>query len=762
MNKTYSITLFVILVTIVNITAQSNVEWKKENFPGKEAEFKSAFKTYLEGEKFYYDGPPFYEPALEKYLEANKFNPNNDLLNFHIGHIYFAFHHPKDAEVYYEKAIKLNPKLRELVLFELADAYHQDGEWDNAIAHYQEYKAFIQEGGHKHLNMHTKDIKHELRYADLCIRQCETGKILTHDTIPIIFENISPAINTKYPEYSAVVNHEENILFFVSRRPANVNPRKHHGEAFEYDDVYFSRRTENGWQTGIPIHGEVNSHAHEAPCWVNGDATRLLLYYNKSKKKNLQKQGDIYETYLKEGKWTDPKPMKMLNSSYRETHASISNDGKTIYFTTNNPKYAKHGGMDIVKTTYDEATGKWSKPVDVGSTINTEWDEESPFIKPDDKHFYFSSQGHTSIGGFDFFKCELREDGSFSEPVNLGFPLNTPYDDAFIYVSDDGRRVFFNSTRIGGFGANDIYEGFILSEVDIPVEIIVKDSMTLEVIKNADLKVKESEGRPFFKEIVAANSGTYFVYVGVSKKYAVDVEANGYIPTSKVFNTNFDKMVHLDTLKVTLVVYMQKDEKIEPIAFRGQLFDDITKKPIDGQVTINLGTEKIAELNTVNSLFTADLKTNTQYSITASSNGYVTYQGTFKLYKGDEKKDFYLDKEEISGNMLIKNVYFETAKYNLDDEDIRTLNEVRSYLLSHPTAKIKVEGHTDIVGLHGMNLRLSNNRAKSVCKWFKANGIDEERIQIIKFYGPDRPIADNNTDQGKALNRRTEISITEK
>src|SRR5688572_16714257 len=185
MNAKPHFLLIAILVSFSNIFAQKNVEWKKENFPGQEAAFADAYKNYMDGEKMYWNiGPPAYEGALVKYLDAYKFNPDNDLLNFHIGHIYFALHHPHDAEGYYEKAIILNPNLRDQILYELAVAYHQDGDWDGAISHYKEYKKYIQEGGHKHLNMHEKDVNHEVKYIDLCIRQCETGKILSHDTVP--------------------------------------------------------------------------------------------------------------------------------------------------------------------------------------------------------------------------------------------------------------------------------------------------------------------------------------------------------------------------------------------------------------------------------------------------------------------------------------------------------------------------------------------------------------------------------------------------
>lgn len=747
-----------LFITTNFVVSQGNIEWKKSNFPGKEKEFNKAFKAFKDGDKLYYKGPPYYEEALVKFSEAIAFNPNNDYLNFHMGHIYFALHQPKQAEVYFEKAIALNPNLKEQILYELAVSYHQDGDWDEAINHYNQYKKFISEGGHQHLEMHESEIPRELKYIDLCIRQCETGKILSHDTVPIIFENLSAGINTKYPEYSPVTNHNEDLLIFVSRRPTNTGNKKHHGLAFEYEDVYYSKRGVNGWEEAKHIHGNVNTHTHEAPVWVSGDGKRLLLYYNKSRKKNIDMQGDVYESYFENDEWSKPKPLKMVNSKWRETHASISNDGNTIYFTTNNPKWAKHGGMDIVKTTYDPATDTWSEPVDIGGTINTEWDEESPFIKPDGKHFYFSSQGHTSVGGFDFFKCLIDSTGNFTEPVNMGFPLNTTYDDPFIYVSDDGKRVFFNSDRIGGNGSTDIYEGFILSEIDIPVEIYVKDAETSEDIEGANIKLTETEGRPYFKEVVAANKGIYLVYVGVQKVYHADVNAEGYIPQTKSFNTLYDKIFNFDTTVIKLYVYLEKDKEQVPIVFSGQLFDEKTKLPIDGDVIIFEGERQIAHVKTEKSIFKVDLKTNVKYNLTASSSGYQSEKDEFTPSKTNTKKDIYLDKAEYAGGFEVKNIYYETAKYNIRPQFVKDLVDVLAHMKQYPNIKLEVTGHTDWVGTNESNITLSINRAKSVQKWLMARGISEDRI-ILKWFGEESPIADNTTDEGRTLNRRSELRI---
>jgi outer membrane protein OmpA-like peptidoglycan-associated protein len=758
MKSYYLVAALAMLTFSIRLSAQTNVEWKKENFPGRESEFNKAYKAYDEGNRLFYNvGPPGYEGALAQYLEAFQFNPDNDQLNFHIGHIYYAIHHPHDAEKYYERAIALNPSLREQILFELAVAYHQDGDWDGAISHYKEYKTFITQGGHKHLNMHESDIKHEVKYVDLCIRQCETGKVISHDTIPIIFENISPAINTKYPEYSPVANHDENLLIFVSRRPGNTGERDNHGSVFEFEDVYFSRRDANGWTKAEHLHGDVNSQAHEAPVWVSGDGTRLLLYYNKSKNPNLQKQGDIYESDYVDGKWTDPSPLKHVNSNWRETHASVSNDGKTIYFTTNNPKWAKHGGMDIVKTTYDEATKKWSEPVDVGGKINTEWDEESPFIKPDNKHFYFSSQGHTSVGGFDFFRCELLSDGSFSEPVNLGVPLNTPFDDAFIYFSDDGKRVYFNSNRDGGFGSQDIYEGFILDQIIFPVEVKLFDAETKEPILTGSVEMKKTSSDSLFYAINSGN-GVYSSSVKIMKNFEAKVSAEDYNDESFTFNTKFERLTNFDTVVIRKVMYLQKD--YSPITFTGQLYDKVTGKPVDGIIEVTVGTDKIAKVSTVNTVFSIELPRNKEYTFTALAKGHMPYRETFKLTVKNSKKDFYLDRIKVGDRFAMRNVQYESGKATLKKESITELEILKEFMTENPYIRLEVSAHTDIVGSHAMNVKLSLARAKSIYTWLTKNGIAVERI-TYKGYGPDLPIADNGTAEGRALNRRAEIKILE-
>lgn len=749
-------------VSLISIQLFSqNVEWKKENFPGREELFKESFKRLEKADQLYNQGPPFYQAALVEYLGANEFNPNNDMTNFHIGHIYYALHKPHEAENYYEKAIKLNPSLKEYILYELATAYHQDMNWDEAISHYQDYKKFLKEGGHKHVNMHEKDVNRELRYIDLCIKQCETGKVLTHDTIPVKYLNLGGAINSEYPDYTPVINHDENLLIFASKRPGSTGSKINTSAAFDFDDVYFSVRNENGWGMAQKLYGSVNKSGHEAPVWVSGNGTRLLVYI--PGKGKYDRQGNIYESDFVDGAWTKAAPLKMVNSKYRETHASISNDGKTIYFTTNNPKWAKHGGLDIVKTTYNEATGKWSEPVDVGGNVNTEWDEESPFIKPDNKTFYFSSQGHTSIGGFDFFKAEIDEKGNIGHVENLGFPLNTAFDDVFIYFSDDGKRAYFNSDREGGLGSNDIYEVFILNEIKLPFQLTLLDAVTKQPINNADVKIHKLEEK-IYLDVENKKNGTYTSDVKLKKTFEVTVSSDKYKTQIFTFTTsNIDLNSNFDTVVIRKTLLMEEDK--EPIAFKGVIYDKISGKPIEGLLEVTTMIDgknvKVADIKSdANGIFSKDLPKNTTYEVTVLARGRMPFREDVQLTNNTSEKKYYLDKIKVGDRFSMRNIQYDYAKSTLKKESITELMILLEFMTENPDIHIEVSAHTDITGSRAGNIKLSNARAKSVYDWLIKNGIDSARIKY-KGYGPDMPIATNDTDEGRALNRRSEIKIIE-
>jgi outer membrane protein OmpA-like peptidoglycan-associated protein len=207
-------------------------------------------------------------------------------------------------------------------------------------------------------------------------------------------------------------------------------------------------------------------------------------------------------------------------------------DGNTIYFTSNMKKLTTQGSMDIFKVDYDTKTKKWSNPQNLGSTINSPYDEDCVFISLDGNTLYFSSQGHNSMGGFDFFKSQ-KINGEWTQPVNFGYPINTPANDIFIFFTSDGKHAYFDSDRKDGIGEKDIYRLTLLNDVKIPLTILVKDAQTKELIKSdvevrqygneENIVIQESEKGTFTGEVLYAKQLTVNAWAEQYKSYTGSV-----------------------------------------------------------------------------------------------------------------------------------------------------------------------------------------------------------------------------------------------
>jgi hypothetical protein len=258
-------------------------------------------------------------------------------------------------------------------------------------------------------------------------------------------------INTEYPAYSPVISIDENALFFTSRRlradSSNFTLTDNETGGY-YEDIYVSYKNREGeWQEAELLN--INTNVHSATVNVSPDGQTLYIYQDEGG------DGDIYESKLVGETWTEPVKMgESINSTAWETHIAVTADGQTAYFISN--RKGGEGGRDIWRTRI-LPNGEWGKPENLGPTLNTPYDEDAVFISPDERTLYFSSEGHTSIGGFDVFYSFLQEDGTWGEPENLGYPINTTDNDVFFVISADGKRGYFSSVRDEGYGEKDIY-----------------------------------------------------------------------------------------------------------------------------------------------------------------------------------------------------------------------------------------------------------------------------------------------------------------
>ncbi|MCZ2442425.1 MAG: OmpA family protein [Flavobacteriales bacterium] len=590
------LTVIILLLLRSLITYSQHVEFKEENFPHNKQLLKKAIGNYERGNKYYGQGFKYYEKALDSYLKAFDFNPNHALLNYQIGNIYYALNDKLQAAVYLEKAIALDPSHKETALFQLAESYHLSGQFNKAIQKYREVVLLAQRDLDKAKKKDKMALLADIRLCNLRIQQCENGLALAKDTLFVVYENLGKKVNSKYPDYTAVVNKDETLLIFTSRRLGNTGGKIAPGDLYPYEDIYFSERAKNGeWSNAKKLVGKVNTPNHEAPVWLSADGTKLFIYRAKGK-------GDIFETNYNGKEWEKPTKLKQIDTKYRESHASMTDDGQTIYFISNHAKLSTNESMDIFRVNYNPSTKKWSQPVNIGSTVNTPYDEDCVFISGDGKTLYFSSEGHNSIGGFDFFKSTW-ENGAWSTPVNFGYPINTPANDVFIFFTGDEKHAYFDSDRKGGVGEKDLYKLTLLDDVKIPITIHIYDAVTKAPIGSIT-KITQADNQAAVS-LTETMLGTWQGETPFAKNFTLDVSADGYKTHQESFHSRFDNPLKAS---INIDIYLEPN----PVADVKPQTEDIEHQNIYFDYHLyRLREESVQTLEKIRDY----LKTNPKYNV---------------------------------------------------------------------------------------------------------------------------------------------------
>ncbi|HRN36630.1 MAG: hypothetical protein M9900_03655 [Flavobacteriales bacterium] len=410
----------------------------------------------------------FFGQAAEVWKELLDKDPENANLNWKVGEAYMMSYNEKSKALPYLRTASakrgksygglntagynpFDPKERNAppqVDYWLAKAYHLNNDFDNADVYYRQ---FIAEAGDR------SDFK---PMAEHGLEQTANARTLKAAPKDYVISNVGDVVNGQFPDFSPVVSVDGNALFFTSRRlradssnAGVIDPVA----GLPFENVYVSYKDRTGkWQAPEPLN--INPpFGHLATVNVSADGQTLILY------KDDNGDGNLYESKLVGEIWSDPVKMGGdINSRSWETHGALSADGNTFYFVSNRP--GGLGGRDIYRVV-KLPNGEWSKAQNLGNTVNTRYEEDGVFIHPDGKTLYFASTGHTSMGGFDIFTTEQQADGTWSAPVNIGYPLNTVDDDVFFVSTADGRRGYFSSDKMGGYGEKDIYF------VDFPAEM---------------------------------------------------------------------------------------------------------------------------------------------------------------------------------------------------------------------------------------------------------------------------------------------------
>ncbi|OYT11186.1 MAG: hypothetical protein B6I18_05155 [Bacteroidetes bacterium 4572_112] len=676
------ILLFVFIIPMVGVS-QKNVEFLKSNFKNDKKGLKEAVLNFQDGDSYYEESENAAKVALEYYLKANAFNPNNALLNYKIGLCYLKVFPASKAITYIEKAKKLDPEVDSKIDYSYGHALHLDLQFDKAIKVYTRFKR----------NMTPKEKKDMLTTVNRNIAECYTGIEMLKNPVRVTIDNLGEAINTEYPDYGAVVNIDESMLFFSSRRANSTGGKINPEDDMYFEDAYLSIKEGDEWLPAENMSKPINTKYHDAVVGVAPDGNTLILYRDEN-------GGDLFHSERKGDKWTTPKAFEApINSKYQETSASFSYNGKRLYFVSDRP--GGYGKKDIYYCDIRE-DGTYRAARNLGKNVNTAFDEVGVFAHADGKTVYFSSMGHQGMGSYDVYKT-VFEVNKWSAPENLGYPINTPSPEVYFSVGASGKNAYYSSNLEGGFGDQDIYKITFLGP-----EVLTEEQR---------LALADSVGN----NTAAAGAGVLIA----------------------------------GTSQLTLL--------------KGTVVDELTLEPIEADIelVINDTSNVVATFksNSVTGKYLVSLPSGDNYGLAISAHGYLFYSDNFNIPEFEEynevTRNIKLQRIEIGSHVILNNVFFEYKKYDVSEESKTEINRIIALMKKYETIKIEIDGHTDNIASAKYNIALSKKRAQSVVDYIVSNGIDKSRI-VAKGYGFAKPIATNDTAEGRKLNRRSEIIITDK
>lgn len=748
--------LTIFIGTMSHVFAQ-NVDFTKANFPGKEDALKDALRNIKKGDELFNGGTQLYNLALDYYLKANDFNPENADLNYKIGICYlFSAFKPRSIP-YLEKAKNLNPNVNTKLSYYFGRAYHLNMQWTKAIGEYEAYGKLIAGTAEEKKS----DIEKK-------IRECRNGITLMEDTVRLhklpdslrySIRNVGAEINSPYPDYRPVISADESVMYFTSRRDNTTGGEIDQNEGKYYEDIYVSTYEKGKWTEAKNLGDPINrANQHDATCALAVDGQKLFIYIDDT----YNGSGNIYVCALNGRTWSEPEKLPAtINSKYHESSASLSPDGKTLYFCSENPNNNTGiGTHDIFKSTLN-AKGEWGPPENLSSVINTIYDERTVFIHPDGRTLYFSSQGHNSMGGYDLFKSVYNDSTKrWSEPVNLGFPINSADDDVDFVVSASGKHGYYSTIRPGGSGEKDIYRITLPTDTTVYLTLI-KGLITDEDNKpvGATLQIVDTRtGKLISKQESNTATGKFLVSLPSGKNYKIKISSDGFEPDEAVFNIpKGEKFKELD-----LMIELKLKDKL--VEVEGTITDEAGRVLVEGDVEfINNSTEEVVAKTVTDKAgkYRVKLKSGKNYGIVASEEGYLFQSMNIDIPPEKDHMDLppiKLKKIKAGSNIVLNNIFFDFDKASLRPDSKPELARVLNLLKKNPGMKIEISGHTDNKGSVSYNQKLSEARAKSVIDFLISAGIEKSRLSY-KGYGLSSPIASNETEEGRQLNRRIEFKV---
>jgi len=560
-----------LFILFCHIGHTQTIEFSKSNFPNDKEGLKTALKDIQTGDGYYYAS--IKSKALESYLKAQKFNTKNAELNAKIGDCYIKSGNLIEAENNLDAALSLDQNIDGYYTFLLATIHHANNSFSKATTQYKLAK--------------TKGSKLNptiLEIIDKKIKECAYAEELVKNPINVEITNVGSSINSFNQEYVPVITADESEMYFTSRRENTMGGERDPKIDDFYEDIYYSIKEKDTWSEAKSIGAPINSTSHDATVGLSIDGQKLFIYRD-----GKNGDGNILVSERKGNDWTDPIELaKPINSKYQETSACYDYTGKTIYFVSDRPK--GFGGKDIYKATQLN-DGSWGDAENLGTTINTSFDEDAIFLHPDGKTLYFSSNGENTMGGFDIFKS-VYEKGKWSTPINLGVPINSADDDVCFVLTANGEHGYYTSEKIGGQGKKDIYRIKFLDEIKnnnrpklTLLKGIIFDSKTKAPL-SALIEIYDNDENKLVATYESNSaSGKYMVSLPAGHNYGISVKKTGYlfhsenvnIPDTAAFQ-EIEKNIGLNKLEVgKKVVLMNIFYDYNKASLRNSSFNELDK-----------------------------------------------------------------------------------------------------------------------------------------------------------------------------------------
>lgn len=726
-----------------------------------------------------------YEQALPLYVEAINSGVKDPVAYYQAGVCYQKSDDVNEqikAIPYFETALKEGKNIPISLNYELGELYLKNEDLQKAIHQFTSYKSM------------TKADKKAQADADMAIEK--TSNAMAFMSVPRNF-TVQPFpgdLNSKFTEYNPVVSADESAMAFTALRPNTGKTRS--GDKF-IEEIYISYNQSGSWSEPkvVPVASEYNVGS----AGISPDGAKMIIFMG-----GIDDPGSLFQINKTGDSWSKPSILaNTINSKYLESTASITPDGKTIYFASN--RQGTLGGLDIWKIE-QKSDGTWTTPANLGPEINSKANEDAPFIHPDQKTLFFTSDGHNSLGGRDIFQSKLIG-GKWTKPENMGYPINTTANDNYFTLIADGTRAYFSSDRKGGRGAQDIY--FLDMPADaanIPLTMIKGKVLNGETGKPMPTKMyvvdKDTKKDLEFVYNPDPVTGNYLIILPPNKNYDIIIESEGFLPYTlnvNIPNQNYFyelyQMISLKTIKQFDVVVGQE------VQVKNAFYDTNQDAKTDLRTTheaklVQSGNVDVYDM--MIDLMAAKDQAGIDYLVSLIDHKDPVDAVNFnekenskievaaRVYYYDESDESKFEQKQVDGKTIFSlptmvvteeakrlkearkvstfdkaaltkfsKILFDAGKSDLKPQYNIELDNIMAVLAKYPDLGVEISGFASAEGSEQLNRELSNKRAIAVLDYLNHKGIVRRRI-VAKGYG-----ASKDQNATKEEGRRVEVRVVD-